>query len=181
MGKKTVTAEPSPTNLFAEEDISAAILRKWWEGLQAHPKERDRIRGCGDASSAILSAECQHLVHLLKEAGYDLDAVHSYAVAAVAFAVAQVTSDTGSGASFAYQMAKPMPGGRKARVSGPRLDSLVGQQQRETACLLLIPVIELLGGAVNLTDMAYGLYIWDTAARKRWADDYYGAASRRRG
>ncbi len=182
IGKKTViTAEPSPASLFAEEDISAAILRKWWEDLQADPKERDRLRTCGDASSAILSPECQHLVTLLKEAGYDLDPVHSYAVAAVAFAVAQVTSDTGSGASFAYQMAKPMRGRKKARVRGPRLDSLVRQQQREMACLLLIPVIALLGGAVNLADMAYGLYLWDTAARKRWADDYYGAASRRRG
>ena len=169
-------AELSPRNLFAEEDMSAAILRKWWEGLRADPKERGRIGGCGDASSAMLSPEYQRLVNLLKEAGYDLDAGHSYAVAAVAVAVAQVTSDTGSGASFAYQMAKPAPGSRKARVSGLRLDRLVGQQQREMACLLLIPVIGLLGGAVNLADMAHGLYRWDTAARKRWADDYYRVA-----
>ena len=170
-------AEPSPRNLFAQEDISAAILRKWWEGLQADPKERDRIRGCGDPSSVMLSPEYQRLLNLLKDAGYDLDAGHSYAVAAVAIAVAQVRSDTGSAASFAYQMAEPAPGRTKARVSGLRLDRLVGQQQREMACLLLIPVIELLGGAVNLTDMAHGLYRWDTAARKRWADDYYGVGS----
>jgi len=174
-------AEPSPRNLFAKEDTSAAILRVWWEGLQADPNERDRIRGCGDPSSVMLSPEYQRLVNLLKDAGYDLDAGHSYAVAAVAVAVAQVTSDTGSGASFAYQMAKPAPGSRRARVSGLRLERLVGEQQREVACLLLIPVIELLGGAVNMTDMAHGLYRWDTAARKRWADDYYGVASRRRG
>lgn len=170
-------AEPSPRNLFAAEDTSAAVLRKWWEGLQADPKERDRIRGCGDPSSVMLSPEYQRLVDLLKEAGYDLDAAHSYAVAAVAVAVAQVTSDTGSRTRFAHQMAKPAPGRRKARISGLRLDHLVGQQQREVACLLLIPVIELLGGAVNLTDMAHGLYRWDNAARKRWADDYYGVAS----
>ncbi len=173
-------ADLSPRNLFAKEDISAAILRKWWEGLQADPKERDRIRGCGDPSSVILFPEYQRLVNLLKEAGYDLDAGDSHAVAAVAVAVAQVTSDTGSRASFAHQMAKPAPGGKKARVSGLRLDHLIGQQQREVACLLLIPVIELLGGAVNLTDMAHGLYRWDTTARKRWADDYYGLASTNR-
>ncbi len=168
---------PSPRNLFAEGDVSAAVLRKWWKGLQADPNERDRIRGCGDPSSAMLLPEYQRLVDLLKEAGYDLDAGHSYAVATVAVAVAQVTSDTGSGASFAYQMAEPAPGRRKARVSGLRLDHLVAEQQRAMACLLLIPVIELLGGAVNLTDMARGLYKWDTSARKRWADDYYGVAS----
>lgn len=169
--------EPSPRNLFAKGDVSAAILRKWWKGLQADPKERDRIRGCGDPSSVMLSPEYQRLANLLKDAGYDLDAGYSYAVATVAVAVAQVTSDTGSGASFAHQMAESAPGRTKARISGLRLDRLVGQQQREMACLLLIPVIELLGGSVNLTDMAYGLYRWDTAARKRWADDYYGVTS----
>ncbi len=177
IGKEKVMAELSPGNLFAEEDMSAAILRKWWEGLGADPKERDRIRGCGDAPSAMLSPEYQRLVHLLKEAGYDLDAVHSYAIAAVAVAAAQVTSDTGSGASFASQMARPAPGSRKARISELRLDRLVRQQQREMAFPLLTPVIELLGGAVNLTDMAHGLYRWDTVARKRWADDYYGITS----
>lgn len=168
--------EPSPRNLFSKGDVSVGILRRWWKGLQADPKERDRIRGCGDPSRVMLSPEYQRLVSLLKEAGYDLDAGHSYAVATVAAAVAQVTSDTGSGASFAYQMAVPAPGSRKARVSKLRLDRLVGQPQREMACLLLIPVIELLGGAVNLTDMARGLYKWDATARKSWAEDYYGAA-----
>ena len=120
------------------------------------------------------------LFQILKDAGYDLDAGHAYAVAAVAGVVAQVTSDTGPKTSFARQMAEPAPGSRKARVSGLRLDRLVGQQQREIACLLLIPVMELLSRTVNLTDMAHGLYKWDTAARKRWADDYYGVASTRR-
>jgi CRISPR type I-E-associated protein CasB/Cse2 len=169
--------ERSPRNLFAEGDASAAILRTWWKGLLTDPKERDRLRGCGDPSSVMLSPEYQRLVDLLKDAGYDLDAGHSYAVAAVAVAVAQVTSDTGPKASFARQMAAPGPGSRKARISGLRLDRLVGQQQREMACLLLIPVMEMLSGTVNLTDMAHGLYRWDNAARKRWADDYYGIAS----
>ena len=170
-------AERSPRNLFAEGDVSAAILRKWWKGLEADPQERDRIRSCGDPSSVMLSREYQRLVDLLKDAGYDLDAGHIYAVAAVAGVVAQVTSDTGPKTSFARQMAAPAPGSRKARVSGLRLDHLVGQQQREIACLLLIPVMELLSRTVNLTDMAHGLYRWDTVARKRWADDYYGVAS----
>ena len=169
--------ERSPRNLFAEGDLSAAILRKWWKGLQADPKERDRMRCCGDPSNVMLSPEYQRLLDLLKEAGYDLDAGHSYAVAAVAGLVALVTSDTGPGASFARQMAQPAPGSKKARVSGLRLDRLVAQQQREMAYLLLMPVMELLSGTVNLADMAHGLYRWDTNARKRWADDYYGVAA----
>ncbi len=170
-------SEPSPRNLFAEGDLSAAILRKWWKGLQAEPKERDRIRGCGDPAVVMLSPEYQRLVDLLKGAGYDLDAGHSYAVAAVASVVAQVTSDTGPGASFACQMAEPAPGGRKARVSLLRLDRLVAQQQREMACLLLAPVMELLSGAINLTDMAHGLYRWDSTVRNRWADEYRRVAT----
>ena len=166
----------SPRNLFVEGDISAAVLREWWKGLETVPTERNRISGCGDPSRVMLSPEYQRLVDLLKDAGYDLDAGNSYAVAAVAGVVAQVTSDTGPGASFATQMAKPEPGGRRARISGIRLDRLVGQQQREMACLLLSPVMEMLGGAVNLADMAHGLYRWDANARKRWADDYYRAA-----
>ncbi len=33
--------EPSPRNLFAEGDVSAAILRKWWKGLQTDGEERE--------------------------------------------------------------------------------------------------------------------------------------------
>ena len=170
--------EPSARNLFADGDVSAAILRKWWKGLQTDGEEVARIRRCGDPSSVMLSPEYQHLLDLLKDAGYILDAGHSYAVAAVAGAVAQVTADTGPGASFARQMAQPAPGSRKARVSEIRLGRLVAQQQREMAYLLLIPVMDLLSGTVNLTDMARGLYRWDEAARKRWADDYYGVAAK---
>ncbi len=173
-GKKM--AQPSPRNLFLEGDASAAILRKWWKGLQTDGEERDRLRRCSDPSCAMLSPEYQHLLELLKKTGYDLDAGHSYAIASVASVVAQVTRDTGSGASFACQMAEPAPGTRKARVSEMRLDRLVSQQQREMACLLLGPVMELLNGTVNLTDMARGLYRWDAIARQRWADDYYGVA-----
>ena len=168
----------SPRNLFTEGDASAAILRTWWKGLQLEPKERDWIRGCGDISAVMLSREYQRLLDLLKGAGYDLDAGNSYAIAAVAAVVAQVTSDTGPGATFARQMAEPAPGSRKARVSGIRLERLVGQQQREMACMLLLPVMELLGGAVNLTDMAHGIYRWDANARKRWADEYYRVSPR---
>ena len=166
--------EPSARNLFADGDVSAAILRKWWKGLQTDGEEVARIRRCGDPSSVMLSPEYQHLLDLLKDAGYSLDAGHSYAVSAVAGAVAQVTADTGPGASFARQMAQPAPGSKKAMVSEIRLGRLVAQQQREMAYLLLIPVMDLLSGTVNLTDMARGLYRWDEAARKRWADDYYG-------
>jgi CRISPR type I-E-associated protein CasB/Cse2 len=166
--------ERSPRNLFTEEDDSAAILRKWWKGLRTDSKERDRIRGCGDPLRIMLSPEYQRLLDLLKEAGYNLDAEHSYAVAAVVGVVAQVTADTGPGESFARQMAEPAPGSKRARVSGLRLDRLVGQQQREIAYLLLMPVMELLSGTVNLADMARGLYRWDNVARQRWADEYYG-------
>jgi CRISPR type I-E-associated protein CasB/Cse2 len=170
-------AEPSPRNLFLEEDVSAAILRKWWKGLQTDPRERDRIRGCADPAVVMLSPEYQRLLDLLKNAGFDLDAGHTYAIAAVVSVVAQVTSDTGPGASFACQMAEPAPGSRKARISEIRLDRLIAQQQREMACLLLTPVMEMLSGAANLTDMARGLYRWDNTARKRWADDYHRVAT----
>jgi CRISPR type I-E-associated protein CasB/Cse2 len=170
--------EPSPRNLFAEGDLSAAILRKWWKGLLTDEEECERLRRCGDPSSVMLSPEYQHLLDLLKGAGYDLDAGHSYAIAAVVGVVAQVTSDTGPGTSFAHQMAKPAPGSKKARISELRLERLVAQQQREMAYLLLMPVMDLLSGTVNLTDMARGLYRWDTAARKRWADDYHGVTAK---
>ena len=169
-------AEPSSRNLFAEGDFSAAILRKWWKELQTDPWERDRIRRCGDPSSVMLSPKYQRLLDLLKDAGYDLDAGHSYAVAAVTGLVAQVTSDTGPGVAFARQMAQPAPGTKKARVSGLRFHRLVAEEQREMVYLLLIPVMDLLSGAVNLTDMARGLYRWDAAARKRWQDEYYAVA-----
>jgi CRISPR system Cascade subunit CasB len=162
--------------LFAEGDVSAAILREWWEELQADEAEVARIRRCGDPSSVMLSPEYQRLLDLLKGAGYDLDAGHSYAVATVTGLVAQVTSDTGPGVTFAHQMAEPAPGSRKARISQLRFHRLVAEEQREMAYLLLVPVMDMLKGTLNLTDMARGIYRWDAAARKRWADDYYAVA-----
>ena len=169
-------AESSPRNLFAEGDASAVILRKWWKGLRTDGEELDRIRRCGDPSSVMLSPEYQRLIDLLKGAGYDLDAGHSYAVAAVTGLVAQVLSDTGPGVPFARQMAQSEPGSRRAKISELRFHRLVAEEQREMVCLLLIPVMNMLKGSVNLTDMARGIYRWDAAARKRWADDYYAVA-----
>jgi len=168
----------STRNLFEEGDVSATILRDWWKGLLSDEEERARIRRCGDPAGVMLSPEYERLLHLLKDAGYELDPARSYAVAAVVGLVAQVTSDTGPGASFARQMAKPGPGSKKARVSGVRFDRLLAQEQRETLYLLLIPVVDLLNGTINLADMARSLYRWDAAARKRWADDYYRSAPR---
>ena len=170
--------EPTPRNLFAEGDASAAILRKWWRELQSDEEERARIRRCGDPSSVMLSPEYQRLLDLLKGAGYELDAGHSYAVAAVTGLVAQVTSDTGPGVTFAHQMAAPAPGSKKARISGLRFHRLIGEEQREMVYLLLMPVMDLLSGTVNLTDMARGLFKWDAAARKRWSDEYYAVVRR---
>jgi CRISPR system Cascade subunit CasB len=166
----------SPRNLFEEGDVSATILREWWKGLLSDEEETARIRRCGDPAGVMLSPEYERLLHLLKDAGYDLDPARSYAVAAVVGLVAQVTSDTGPGASFARQMAKPVPGSKKARVSGVRFDRLLAQEQRESLYLLLIPVVDLLSGTINLADMARSLYRWDAAARSRWADDYHAAA-----
>jgi CRISPR system Cascade subunit CasB len=153
----------SARNLFEEGDVSATILREWWRGLLSDEEERARIRRCGDPAGVMLSPEYDRLLHLLKDAGYDLDPARSYAVAAVVGLVAQVT-------------AKPVPGSRKARVSGVRFDRLLAQEQRESLYLLLIPVVDLLSGTINLADMARSLYRWDAAARSRWADDYYASA-----
>lgn len=168
----------SSRNLFEEGDVSATILREWWKGLLADEEERKRIRRCGDLPGVMLSPEYDRLLNLLREAGYDLDPAHSYAVAAVVGLVAQVASDTGPGASFARQMAQSVPGSKKARVSGVRFDRLLAEEQREGLFLLLIPVMDILGGTINLADMAHSLYRWDAAARRRWADDYYAPASR---
>ena len=171
----------SARNLFEEGDASASILRKWWSGLQNDTEEQTRIRRCGDPSSVMLSPQYDRLLNLLKDAGYDLDAGRSYALAAVVGLVAQVTADTGPGVSFARQMAKPRPGAKKARVSELRFSRLIAENQREGLYLLLIPVMELLSGAVNLADMAHSLYRWDATARTRWNDDYYAAQNRRGG
>ncbi len=174
----------SSRNLFEDGDVSATILREWWKGLLADEEERKRIRRCGNLPGVMLSPEYDRLLHLLREAGYDLDPPHSYAVAAVVGLVAEVARDTGPGASFARQMAQPAPGRKKARISGVRFDRLLAQEQREGAYLLLIPVMDMLSGTINLTDVAHSLYRWDAAARRRWADDYYASVAgekRRRG
>lgn len=169
----------SSRNLFEEGDVSAAVLRKWWSGLQTDKEEQARLRRCSDPSSVMLSPQYDRLVSLLKEVGYELDAGRSYALASVAGLVAQVTADTGPGASFARQMAKPAPGSKKARISVLRFNRLVAESQREALYLLLMPVMEIMSGTVNLTDMARSLYRWDTTARDRWAHDYYSSAPRK--
>jgi hypothetical protein len=101
----------------------------------------------------MLSPQYDRLLTLLREAGYDLDAGRSYALAAVVGLVAQVTADTGLRVSFARQMAKPVPGTKRARISdsGSAAQSL---NRREKPLSSSYTRDGTASGTVNLADMA---------------------------
>ena len=132
-------SEPSPRNLFVEGDVSAAILRKWWKGLQTDTNERDRIRGCGDPSSVMLSPEYQRLLDLLKDAGYD-----SRCRTLIRGRRSRGPCGTGYVGHRSGSELRPPDGSAERREAekpesaNSGLSRLVAQQQREMAYLLLI-------------------------------------------
>jgi len=66
-----------------------------------------------------------------------------------------------------------MAEGDKSKVSGLRFRRLLAINTREELYHAMIRIIRLLGGTVNVCDLAKTVYWWNEETKKRLAYDYY--------
>lgn len=165
--------EKAPKFLFQAGDISASILRLWWEGLEQDRGERAVLKRASNPTEVVFSPAYHRLFGQIQQQGFR---VRRESLAAVAGLAAHVKEDIGQELTVAKQMAIPKSQGSGAKVSGLRFRRLLATAQSEELYPLLIRVIRLLDGRVNLLDLANSAYWWNEITRRQWAYDYYAAA-----
>lgn len=159
--------------LFWRGDESSALFCRWWQDLEHNRGECAALRRASSPTEVVFSPAYHRLLRQLQQRDYKID---REALARAAGLAAHVKEDAVASRSVAQQMASPGQGGTGAKVSGLRFRRLLAVSQTNELYSPLIRVIRLLGGRVNLLDLANAVYWWNEKTRKRWAYDYYATA-----
>jgi CRISPR system Cascade subunit CasB len=147
-------------------------LFTWWEGLDANRGERAELRRCNSITKVAFSPAYHQLRHSLMQFG----AVNADRLAVVAAVLSHVKEDVKGNdpkPTVAWQMAMPVVGGERARVSGLRFRRLLKIDDPEELMSAMIRTVRLLGGTINVNNLAQSLYWWNERTKKAWAFDYY--------
>ena len=65
--------------------------------------------------------------------------------------------------------------GENAAMSALRFQRLMTAEKPEDLMREMRHAVKLLGGKVNLKDLAHAIYYWNDRTRIRWTYDYWGA------
>ncbi len=150
------------------------IARRWWHGLVKDPARRGaaraslaRLRRAGARTDAFLEPATSDLVRRLGVTSpKQVDRA-----AAIAMVLAHVREDDATPVARACGPADDSDSGklkynRFRRLLQAEDDELVDQMRR---------LVHLLGGRVNVADLATSLLFWGDGTRRRWALAYYRA------
>lgn len=168
-------AESKAEPIFSTGGKSLDVLRSWWDGLATNRGGRAELRRAFSPAEVVYSPIYHDLVRAIAMLSQPFS---KEKLATVAGLVARIKSDTGDGHSFAAQLAAPRMAGGGAVVSGLRFRRLlaVKDEDHDELYPMLIRTLDLLGGIVNLADLARSVYWWNESTKKHWAYDYYAAA-----
>lgn len=150
--------------LFDPDDDSGKILLDWWKGLEEQRGDRAELRRAKNSLEVVFSPAYHKLYRRLHLPDKE-------ALALVAGLCAHV-KETRFDAGIAEQMAS----GDKASVSGLRFRRLLAIKDRDELYHAMIRVIRMLGGVVNVCDLAKAVYWWNEKTKKQWACKYYAYA-----
>lgn len=148
--------------LFDPDDESGKILFKWWKELEDHRGDRAQLRRAKDPAEVVFVQAYHDLYHKLRLSDRE-------SLACVAGLSAHV-KENNSGKILAEQMAE---GTDKARVSGLRLRRLLRIDDRDELYNAMRRMIQMLGGVVNIYDLARTVYWWNQRTKKQLAYEYY--------
>lgn len=159
---------------FETGNDAATVLTKWWHDLEGDRGERAALRRCQSPLEVVFTPAFHGLYRSLLAHGW-VDAERLVLVAGLAAHVKK-NDPAQAGRSIAAQMAQTKPGGNSAVLSGLRFRRLLKIQSREELFSAMVRVIRLLGGRLDLVDLARSVYDWNDWTRKQWAFDYYNSA-----
>lgn len=160
-------------SIFSADGKTTEILRSWWKRLDENRGGRAELRRTASPSDVVYAPVYHDLVRDFSSHGL---AFSKEKLAAVAGLAARVKADTGDEVSFPTQMATPRSAGGAA-VSGLRFRRLLAVKDPEELFPLIVRILSLLDGKVSLADLAKAVYWWNDSTKKRWAYDYYAAAT----
>ncbi|MCU0589597.1 MAG: type I-E CRISPR-associated protein Cse2/CasB [Syntrophobacteraceae bacterium] len=155
---------------------AAEVLTQWWRALEGDRGQRAALRRCGSLLEVVFVPAFHGLYGSLLSHGR----VDAEKLALVAGLAAHVKAHVpvSSDGSVAAQMAQARPGGQTALMCGLRFRRLLKIQSREELFPAMVRVIRLLGGRLDLVDLARSVYDWNEWTRRQWAFDYYTRAPR---
>jgi len=141
-----------------DSDFNSVL--KWWDTLEKERGERAELRRAHNITEVAFSPAYHRLYKELPQADKEK-------LACVAGICAHVKEN--SEAFFAKQMAE----GNKSDL---RFRRLLAIENREELYHAMIRIVRLLGGTVNVCDLAKTIYWWNENTKKRLAYDYYANA-----
>ncbi len=164
--------------LFDPDDDSGKILLEWWKKLEENRGDRAELRRADDPMEVVFSPAYHRLYQRLhlsdKEALATIAGLCSHVEKnRNVRKYTQTNQDPYMG--IAEQMAESKSQGddKKARVSGLRFRRLLAIKDRNELYHAMIRIIRLLGGTVNIYDLANSMYWWNEITKKKWAYEYY--------
>lgn len=152
---------------FNTDSPEMRAFTAWWHALDDNRGDRAELRRCSNLAEVAFTPAFHLLRFSLMKYGW----VNSDALALVAGLAARVKSDI-PGKALAAQMATGKSDG-SARVSGLRFRRLLKVKGREELYSAMTRILALLGGSVNLQNLAESVYYWNDRTRKKWAFEYY--------
>jgi len=147
-----------------------AILLSWWSRLDDDRKSRAMLRRWRNRHDVALVPAFHHLYWSLKKDHM----VSIEKLASIAGVLSHVTSNDHHG-TFAQQMAAPKDiDSKNERVSNQRFRRLLNVDNYDDLYITIIRMIRLLGGSVNIANLANGMYWWNEQTKENMAFSYYG-------
>ena len=143
-------------------DFNAVL--KWWLGLENDRGGRAELRRAHNPTEVVFLPAYQRLNAMLNLPDKE-------ALACVAGVCAHVKNHVDG--EFTGYMSK----GDKPIVSPRRFRRLLAINDRTELYHAMIRVVRLLGGKVNVVDLAKTVYWWNEGTKKQLAYDYYANAN----
>ena len=153
---------------FRPDSEFGKALESYWESLEDNRGDRAILRRCDGALQVIMTPIFHHQLRDWRQY-FSSETNYEEQLAQIMGLLAHVRFHR-SDISIAKQMATGR-GGDPA-VSELRFQRLL-QSTRQKYYRDMIRMIKLLGGELNIHDLAESTYFWGDNVRKEWAYDYY--------
>ncbi len=150
-----------------QEKTVGQVALAWWNGLEHDPGGRAELRRCARAVEAVFCPQSHRLGSALRENGVPVAAsVFPW----MAIALSHVREHT-AGTSLVAAMIGP--DASHPVLSPIRFRRLLGAASRADMVILVVRLIRMLGGRVNVAELAETVNFWGDDMKRRWAFAYY--------
>jgi CRISPR system Cascade subunit CasB len=150
-----------------QEKTVGQVALAWWSGLEHDHGGRAELRRCARAAEAVFCPQTHRLGRALKENGVPVAAsVFPW----MAIALSHVREHA-AGTSLVAAMIGP--DAKHPVLSTMRFRRLLGAASRADMVALIVRLTRMLGGHVNVPELAEAVHYWGDEVKRRWAFAYY--------